>query len=66
MAMLIGELRQWLMTVNDADRIGIDDGGLTLVMENGDYYEIGGIPLPERGETVNGRPGYVFPREEHL
>ena len=42
MAATVKELREWLADLNDRDEVGIDDGGLTLVVEGKEnYYEIG-------------------------
>ena len=49
MAVTKKELIDWLSGMGDDDLVGIDDGGLTLVVEGKDaYYEIGG--MPERSE----------------
>ena len=44
------ELLDWLATVDDKDGIYIDDGGLTLNCESGDYIEVGGGAEPEESE----------------
>jgi hypothetical protein len=42
------ELQAWLNTLDDDDCIGIDDGGLSLVvLDSNAYYEIGGMPEKE-------------------
>jgi len=51
MAMSVQEIKEWLNTLEDADEVGIDEGGLCLrVVSNTETYcEIGGIP--EDSET---------------
>lgn len=50
MAVTIGELRMWLDELEEDgvgrnNLVGVDDGGLSLVVvETGDYYEVGGVP----------------------
>ncbi len=45
------ELQDWLGTLNDGDMVGIDDGGLTIVVAGSDaYLEVGGIPEEEEAE----------------
>jgi hypothetical protein len=56
MAMTAREIRQWLKTLNDNDRVGIDDGGLCLrVIENDSWCEIGGLPESEPAYTATVR-----------
>ena len=51
MAVTKKELIEWLNGLDDDDLVGIDDGGLTLVVEDKeDYYEIGGIPEQSEDE----------------
>ena len=51
MAVTKKELINWLSDLDDDDLIGIDDGGLTLVVEGKeDYYEIGGLPEESENE----------------
>jgi hypothetical protein len=38
------EIRIWLNTLDDDERVAIDEGGLTLLAEGGDYLEVGGEP----------------------
>lgn len=44
MSMTVRELRAWLAQFEAHVRIGIDEGGLILVAENGAYLEVGGEP----------------------
>lgn len=50
MAENVKELQRWLKTLRPTDLVGIDEGGLTLIVldnggiETGAYYEIGGLP----------------------
>jgi len=39
------ELLKWAATVGDNDGIFIDEGGLALHSEAGDYIEVGGDPV---------------------
>jgi len=49
MAITVAELEDWLAELDVEDIVGIDDGGLTLRLENNKniYIEIGGL---EEGE----------------
>lgn len=52
MAVAVAELKEWLSSLEDADRVAIDDGGLTLVLiahQDEIYFEIGGVPESEEG-----------------
>ena len=41
------EIKDWLATLPEETNIGVDEGGLTLVVEESNaYLEIGGIPGP--------------------
>lgn len=46
MAMSVGEIKEWLDTLDDEDEVGVDEGGLCLlVVDKPDTYcEIGGLP----------------------
>jgi hypothetical protein len=50
MAISILELKAWLDNFEDNKEVGIDEGGLTLVLVDGDiqfggsYIEVGGLP----------------------
>jgi len=37
------EIERWLATLPDGMPVGVDEGGLTLVAEDGSYLEVGGI-----------------------
>ncbi len=37
------EIERWLATLPEGTGVGIDDGGLTLVTEDGAYLEVGGV-----------------------
>ena len=53
MAMHKAEIIEWLNTLDDEALVGIDDGGLSLVVV-GDpvpYCEIGGIPEDEEEDA---------------
>ena len=44
----VSELKNWLETLAEDDFVGVDDGGLCLVVLDTDaYYEIGGMPEEE-------------------
>lgn len=50
MAMTVGEVKEWLNSLDDDDLVGIDDGGLALVSVNNPediFIEIGGVPEEE-------------------
>ncbi len=49
MSMDVKEIKDWLDTLDPDDGVGVDEGGLCLVVEGEPdcYLEIGGIPLPE-------------------
>ena len=49
------EMREWLERVPDGSLVGVDDGGLALVVVGAEdnYFEIGGVPL-EEGEESGG------------
>ena len=42
-------LKNWLATLPDDAQVGVDEGGLNLVVfGDGEYYlELGGLPLPD-------------------
>lgn len=44
MSMTAQEIRIWLNTLDDDERVAIDEGGLILLAESGDYLEIGAEP----------------------
>lgn len=52
MACTVRELKEALKLLDDDDMIGVDDGGLTLVVvgDPGTFFEIGGIPLDDEDE----------------
>jgi hypothetical protein len=42
------EIKEWSATLPEEANIGVDEGGLTLVVEDSNaYLEIGGIPDPD-------------------
>lgn len=45
MAVEVRDIKRWLETLDDYDRVGISDDGLTLLVEDDalPYLEIGGI-----------------------
>lgn len=63
--MTVEELQRWAMTLEKANCVAIDDGGLTLVELNdkgertGAYYEVGGIPLPDGANAPGLLPALV-------
>lgn len=45
----VRELKRWLNTLSPTENVGIDEGGLILLVQSSDaYFEIGGLP----GETL--------------
>lgn len=57
MAMSASALQEWALSLEADDEVGIDDGGLTLVVvgkepgtANQAWLEIGGLPLPDDEE----------------
>jgi hypothetical protein len=50
MAMTVAEVKRWLDTLDPANNVAVDDGGLTIVeltpdgKETGAYLELGGVP----------------------
>ena len=55
MSATVKELREWLSQFGEDERIGVDEGGLTLVLEDDSktglkvqpQFEIGGLNYPE-------------------
>jgi hypothetical protein len=48
MAEYVRDIKKWLERIPPDERIGIDNGGLTLRVVGGpEYYEIGGLPEEE-------------------
>lgn len=51
MAMQAREIEEWIKTLDPDDQVGVDEGGLTLVVEGSDAcLEIGGMPLESEDE----------------
>lgn len=47
MAETVKDIKDWLNTLDESARVGIDDGGLSLQEVGGAaYFEIGGTPGP--------------------
>lgn len=44
MSMSAQDIREWLDQFEETTQVGVDEGGLTLIADTGDYLEVGGEP----------------------